>query len=115
MKKRPGLVLTLLLTLTALIWTLNLWKRVETLHLSQSIIETESEYRELKNEEQCLRSRLYRPIDLRQSEQAAQALGMDRPRREQLAEAESVLPDAAVVWTNEKTLTDRLREFFRSP
>lgn len=115
MEKRRGLAFTLSLLLAASLWTLTLWKRVEALHISQQILKVERENSELLSEELCLRARLYRPMDLSQREKAAQALGMDRPRREQLLESESILPDAAAVLTNEETVTDALREFFRSP
>lgn len=115
MEKRHGLVFTLLLLITASLWTLTLCKRVETLQLSRSILETERENRELRDEELCLRSRLYRPEDLAQSERAARELGMDKPHREQFTETKSVLPDAAAVLQKDKTTAEKLRELFRIP
>ncbi len=115
MNRRCRLVFTLLLTLSAFFWTLSLRKRVENLSICQSILEEEKEYRELKDEEQRLYAQLYRPVELCDKEAAALALGMDKPRWEQLVCAESVLPDRVTVLQPSPGLREKIRELFSLP
>lgn len=110
MEKRHGFLFGFLFLTAALLWALSLWGRTEILRLDRSILQQENALRLLKDEEKRLESLYYRPIDLEEREKAALALGMDKPRREQLVRAQSVLPDAVTVQEMQKH-RDRLPFF----
>ena len=112
MEKRHSILFSILFLTTALIWALSLWNRTEILRLNRSILQRESELLLLRQEEKRLESLFYLPVDLEEREKAALALGMDRPRREQLVPTEAVMPDVITVKESQKGLYRKLRERF---
>lgn len=112
MNKRRSYLLLILLASTVFVWTLTLWSRTEILQLDRGILQQEKELELLCEEEERLRSLYYTPVDLEEQEKAALALGMDRPRREQLVCSETVLPDVITVEGAQKGFWEKIGKLF---
>ncbi|MCQ2439353.1 MAG: hypothetical protein MJ074_06295 [Oscillospiraceae bacterium] len=116
MEERRG-ISVLLLFLTACIWISSLWVRLELLQTGRSLLSAEHELAELREEEHLLRSGLYEPMKLEELEEKALQLGMERPRREQLAGVERVLPDKVTLCEpngDRNGIFQRLQDRYRS-
>ncbi len=115
MDKRQLSAWILFFVLTAGVWALTIYRRVELLALDTRILGLEGEYSALVKEEERLMAALCAPRELEECEREARQLGMSMPRREQLIPTEAVLPDTVAVSGRTEEAAAWLSEYFPLP